>query len=91
MSLPPVPETDAPTEPLISVGTLTAFAVAVVAALVAFGIDLDDDKQAAILGVVGVVAPLIVMAVGRSKVFSPDTVRRMVARAQQAPPNGSGY
>lgn len=82
-TLPAVPSSDAPTEPLLSVGTITAAAVAVLAALVAFGVDLDDDRQAAILGIVAVLAPILTAAAGRSHVFAPKTVAKMVAAAKQ--------
>lgn len=78
--LPPVPGPNAPAEPLITVGTITAAAVAVLALLVSFGISLEDDRQSAILGVIAVVAPLAVALVGRGKVYSPDTVRKLVQR-----------
>lgn len=80
--VPPVPEPGAPTEPLITVGTITALVTTGLALLVAFGIPVSDDRQAAILGVIGVVAPLVVMAIGRARVFAPATVRRMIAQAK---------
>ena len=80
---PPVPEPNAPSEPLITVGTITAAGTAVLALLVVFGVDIDKDKQVAILGVVTVLAPLVVMAIGRGRVFSPATVRRMMLRGQR--------
>lgn len=78
--LPPVPGPNAPAEPLVTVGSLVAAAVAVLALLVSLGADIDDDRQTAILGVVAVIAPLVVALVGRGKVFSPDSVRRLVQR-----------
>lgn len=80
--LPPVPSSTAPSEPLITVGTITAFAVAALALLVAFGVDLGDDRQAAILGIVAVLAPVATAVAGRSKVFSPYTVYRMMRDRQ---------
>lgn len=55
-------------EPLVTVATVTGIAAAVVALVVAFGLDLTDDQQAAILGFVGVVAPLVVALVVRPRV-----------------------
>jgi hypothetical protein len=55
-------------EPLITRAGITAAAAAVVAVLVAFGLDLTDDQQRAILGVVAVAAPLVVAVVTRHKV-----------------------
>lgn len=77
--IPPVPEPGAPTEPLITVGTVTALVTTGLALLVAFGIPVSDDRQAAILGVIGVVAPLVVMAIGRARVWSPASVRKLLA------------
>lgn len=56
------------TEPLITVSTVTALVAAVLGSLVAFGVDLSDDQQKAILGLTAVVAPLVVGLVARSKV-----------------------
>lgn len=55
-------------EPLVTAGTLAAVLSAVFVLLVAFGIDIDDDKQAAILGVVAVLFPLVSPLFARSKV-----------------------
>jgi len=67
-------------EPLFSVGTITAAATAVIAALVAFGLPVTDDQQAAILGVVGVIAPIVVAVWGRRRVYAPATVARLLRR-----------
>ncbi|MFE7869776.1 hypothetical protein ACFUYE_05425 [Micromonospora humida] len=75
----PSPES-APTEPLVTVGVVTAAVTAVLALLTAFGLPVSDDQQTAILGLVAVVAPLVVMAVGRSRVWSPATVARLMER-----------
>ena len=55
-------------EPLISVSSIVAAATAVVALLVAFGVPLTEDQKVAILGLVGVLAPVIVALVTRGKV-----------------------
>jgi hypothetical protein len=85
MTVPATPPPNAPSEPLWSVGTLTAAATAVVAAVVAFGVNLSTTQTGAIIGVVAVLAPLIVSWVGRNKVFSPATVRTMVKAAENKP------
>tara|TARA_R100000655_G_C2995376_1_gene193653 strand:+ start:1624 stop:1827 length:204 start_codon:yes stop_codon:yes gene_type:complete len=54
-------------EPAV-VNGIVAAAAAVIALLVAFGLDLDDTQQAAILGVVAVLAPIVAAIVTRSKV-----------------------
>ncbi len=78
--LPQVPEPGAPKEPLLTVGTIGSGVTAVLALLVAFAVPLTQAQQVAILGVALFGAPFLVAAVGRSRVFSPATVRRMVQR-----------
>lgn len=73
-----LPGPNPPKEPLLTVGTITMLATAVVALVVSFGVHLDDDTQAAILGVVAVVAPIVVAWVGRSRVYSPASVRAVI-------------
>ena len=55
-------------EPLISISSIVAGATAVIALLVAFGVPLTEDQKVAILGLVGVVAPVIVALVTRGRV-----------------------
>lgn len=55
-------------EPLISISSIVAAATAIVALLVAFGVPLTEDQKVAILGLVGVIAPVIVALVTRGKV-----------------------
>lgn len=55
-------------EPAITVGTITALAAAVVAVLVAFAVPLTDQQQTAILGLVGVIAPVAVALLVRPHV-----------------------
>ena len=60
-------------EPLISISSIVAAATAVIALLVAFGVPLTEDQKVAILGLVGVLAPVIVALVTRGKV-TPNAV-----------------
>lgn len=55
-------------EPLISISSIVAAATAVIALLVAFGVPLTEDQKVAILGLVGVLAPVIVALVTRGRV-----------------------
>ena len=55
-------------EPLISISSIVAGATAVIALLVAFGVPLTEDQKVAILGLVGVLAPVLVALVTRGKV-----------------------
>lgn len=91
--LPPVPNpATAPAEPLITVGTVTAFVTALVALFVSFGLHVSEDRQNAILGVIAVAVPLITAVWGRAKVWSPRTVglkfeQITAARTQANRPN----
>lgn len=80
--LPAVPEPGAPKEPLITVGTITAIVTTGLALLVAYGINVNNNQQAAILGVIAVLAPIVVAVVGRLKVWSPQSVRAVVQQAR---------
>lgn len=55
-------------EPAAIIGSITAAASAIIALVVAFGLDLSDEQTAAILGVVAVVAPIVAGFVTRGKV-----------------------
>lgn len=66
-------------EPAAIISAVTAAVTAVLALLVAFGLELTGDQQAAILGVAAVVAPLVAGLVTRSAVFSPASVERLLA------------
>lgn len=79
--IPATPEPGAASEPLLSVGTVTAFAAAALGLLAAFGLPLSNAQTGAILGLIAVAAPLIVAVWGRKKVFSPATTRAMVVTA----------
>jgi hypothetical protein len=82
VEIPATPPTNAPGEPLVSVGGVTSAASAVIALVVAFGLHLSDTQTGSILGVIAVLAPIVVTVVGRKKVFAPDTVRAMVLNAE---------
>lgn len=81
--IPATPGPNAPAEPLITVGAITGIAAAVVGAGVAFGLDLTHDQTTAILAIIGVLAPVVVTVWGRTKVFSPATVRTMVVASKR--------
>lgn len=79
------------TNPLISVGTITALASAVLAAAVAFGLDISDDRQAAILAAIGVLAPIVVALWGRRRVYAPATVASLLAACRPKLATGGAY
>jgi hypothetical protein len=86
---PPVPPPGAAQEPLLTVGTITAATTAILALVVALGLPVSNDTQAAILGVVAVVAPLVLALLARRTVWAPATVRATVnaevAKVQRGP------
>lgn len=59
-------------EPLVTIATITAAVVAVIALLVAYGVDITEAQQNGILGVVAVVAPFVVAFLTRPKVTPVD-------------------
>lgn len=59
------------TEPAAIIGAIGTAVAAVVALLVAFGLPLTADQQAAILAVVAPVGTLVVALVIRPRVYSP--------------------
>ena len=61
-------------EPAVVIGTVTTAVAAILAVLVAFGIDLSQGQQVAILGVIAGVGPLVVAFLTRSKVAPIATV-----------------
>lgn len=65
-------------EAAITVGTVTAAVTAVIALLVAYGVDMTQDQQTAIMGLVAVLAPFFVGILTRPHVFSQETVENMV-------------
>jgi hypothetical protein len=83
----PVPIPD-PTssEPALAVGTITAVVGAVLALAVAFGLSLTPAQSAAVLGVTTVLAPLISAWFTRSRVYSPQSVARMLTRNRTGRP-----
>ena len=58
-------------EPIVTVASVTAAASAIIAAIVAFGVDLSEEQTAAVMGLVAVAAPLLV-TISR-KYVTPNT------------------
>lgn len=54
---------------------------AVLALLVAYGFDISQEQQVAILGIAAVLAPVIAGIVTRSKVYSPATTQKLANEA----------
>lgn len=55
-------------EPLITAAGLSAVAGAVIAAVVAFGVNLSEEQVKAVLGLVAVVGPFAVAVLARTRV-----------------------
>lgn len=80
------PTPHSPSEPLLTVGAITAAVVALLALLVAFGVHMSNDQRAAILGVVAAIAPLVTAIIGREHVWSPRSVARLLAADRKRRP-----
>lgn len=63
-------------EPVITTASITAAVSALIALLVAFGIDLTEEQTTAILGVVAVAAPLVVIIARRYVTPRQDVVEK---------------
>lgn len=79
---PPDPNTSS-TEPLVSVGTVTAAGTAVLSLAVALGLPVDDGQKAVILGFLAFAAPLVVALWGRRRVYSPASVAQLLTTRRQ--------
>lgn len=62
------------TEPLITVGSITAIVAAILVFLRSFGVDITEDQQEAIRNLVAVLAPIVLALIARQYVFAPATV-----------------
>jgi len=62
------------TQPAITIGAITTAVAALMAALVAFGIDLTKDQQIAVLGIIAGVGPLVAGLITHTKVWAPANV-----------------
>lgn len=72
-------------EPAVIIGAIASVVTSLVALAVAFGLDLTQDQQTAIVGVVVTVTPLIVGIITRQYVFAPATVAALEAEPEVAP------
>lgn len=64
-------------EPSAIIGSIVAIVTAILALLVAYGFNVSQEQQAAILGVTAVVAPLVASLIIRFNVFSPATTDKI--------------
>ncbi len=96
MVTPPVPPVGAPTEPVFSAASIVTVVTAILAALVSFGLPVNANQQAALLGAIAVVAPVILGLIARNTAWAPATVRRtvqaeVVKALRSQPPTGGSY
>jgi hypothetical protein len=73
-------------EPAVIISTVTAFATAVIGALVAFGVDFTQEQRDAILTTLaaGFAVILVLGPIIRTFVFSPNTTQNLVNKAEEA-------
>ena len=60
-------------EPAVVIGTVSGIVAAILALIIAFGGSLSDDQQAAIMGVVAALAPIVSGILTRRKVTPVDS------------------
>lgn len=77
-------------EPILTTASITAAVSAIIALVVAFGVDLSETQTTAILGVVAVAAPLIV-TLARKHVWSENSHRADKAQAIEETAAAYGY
>lgn len=73
--------TNMQTEPAAIIGAISMAVASVLSLLVAFGLNITEEQQVAILAVVASVGPLVVALLIRPKVVSPATADQAVADA----------
>ncbi len=78
---PPADEPQ-PSEPALSVGVQGTIGVAIMNALVVFAVPLSAEQRLAIVGLVTTVVPFVLAFLVRRRVFSPETVRLLLASAR---------
>lgn len=82
-TLPPEPEANsADAEPALTVGMVLSAVTALLSLLVAVGLPVSGRVQAAILAVIATVAPIVTALWARGRVYSPQTVARLLAAAR---------
>ncbi|MDQ3540044.1 MAG: hypothetical protein M3440_05095 [Chloroflexota bacterium] len=67
------------TEPARLIASITGGVAALIALLVAFGVDLTEDQKTAILGIVAIAAPIIAGLFIRQNVYSTNSVKTISA------------
>lgn len=82
---PPAPGPQAPHEPILSTASIVTVVTTILALLAAFGLPLTGPQEAAVLGALAVIAPIVLGIIARNQAWSPftagATVRAEVAKA----------
>ncbi len=78
------------TEPATKMGFAGGGGAAVLALLVAFYVPVTPGQQAAIIGAIAALAPLVTALVIRGKVWSPESVRLLLEWARPVPDDLDG-
>jgi hypothetical protein len=81
VTIPATPEPGAAKEPLVNPTVITAAVAALIAVIVAVGVDLTDAQTGAILTFVPVAATIVLALWSRRKAWAPATVRAAVVEA----------
>lgn len=76
--------TNMQTEPAAIIGAISTAVASILALLVAFGLDITQEQQVAILAVVAAVGPIVVALLIRPKVVSPATADKAVNEAVES-------
>ena len=82
----PVPTGPIQSEPLLTVGSLTALVAAGLIFMKTLGVPITDDQQEAVRNLVAVLAPLILAGIARQLVFSPAGAQQVANTQYAAPP-----
>jgi hypothetical protein len=79
------------TEPLLTVGSITAIIAAALIFLKSMGVNITDDQQEAIRNLVAVLAPVVLAFVARQFVYSANSVENIADTQYEAgvPPTTS--
>lgn len=75
-------------EPIFTVATITGAISAIIALLVAFGIEFNEQQTTAIMGVVGVIAPFVVWGIARQWTVPVEKAEAKVEQAHTAGAQG---
>lgn len=83
-TLPPLPDANDPTDPSRQGAAVGAFVAATLTLLIAFGVDIDPEQEAAILRWVVVAAPIATALLIRKTAWKPATVGQTIDAVEQA-------